>query len=92
MAYFSVHDVAQMVLQLGPGTEMAKIGIASAFRLIPVHPGDHYLLGMRWNNQMYIDKQLPFGLHSVPVLFNAYAEALEWIIRTTSVTHPSLSG
>ena len=87
MAYSTVHDAARMVLQLGPGTEMAKIDIASAFRLIPVHPDDRYLLGMRWNNQVYIDKQLPFGLRSAPVLFNAYADALEWIIRTAGVTH-----
>ena len=66
---------------------MAKIDIASAFHLIPVHPDDCYLLGMRWNNQVYVDKQPPFGLRSAPVLFNAYADALEWIIRTSGVTH-----
>ena len=46
MAYSPVSDAAQIILQLGPGTEMAKIDIASAFHLIPVHPEDQYLLGM----------------------------------------------
>ena len=69
MAYSSIHDAARMVLHLGMGTEMAKIDIASAFRLIPVHPDNCYLLGMKWNNQVFIDQQLPFGPRSTPVLF-----------------------
>ena len=87
MAYSSVSDAARMILQLGPGTEMAKIDIASAFRLIPVHPDDRYLLGMKWNDHVYIDRQLPFGLRSAPLLFNGYADALEWIIRASGVHH-----
>ncbi len=43
---------ARIILQLGQGTEMAKIDIASAFRLIPVHPDDRYPLGMKWNDQV----------------------------------------
>ena len=87
MAYSSIHDATRMVLHLGTGTEMAKIDIASAFRLIPVHPDDRYLLGTKWNNQVFIDQQLPFGLRSAPVLFNGYADALEWIIRASGVSH-----
>ena len=87
MAYSSFSDAARMILQLGPGTEMAKIDIASAFRLIPVHPDDRYLLGMKWNDHVYIDRQLPFGLRSAPLLFNGYADALEWIIRASGVHH-----
>ena len=87
VAYSSVSDAAQMILQLGPGTEMAKIDIASAFRLIPVHPDDRYLLGMKWNDHVYIDRQLPVGLRSAPLLFNGYADALEWIIRASGVHH-----
>jgi len=52
MAYSSVADAARIILQLGQGTEMAKIDIASAFRLIPVHPDDRYPLGMKWNDQV----------------------------------------
>lgn len=43
---------------------MAKTDIASALCLIPVHPDEWYLLGMKWNNQVYIERQLHFGLRS----------------------------
>ena len=87
MAYSSVTDAARLILQLGVGTEMAKMDIASAFRLIPVHPDDRHLLGMKWKEQVYIDMQLPFGLRSAPVLFNGYADALEWVICSAGVPY-----
>ena len=42
---------------------------------------------MKWNDQVYIDRQLPFGLRSTPALFNSYADTLEWIIRSSGVDH-----
>ena len=41
-----------MLLHLGPGTLMAKIDIASAYRIIPVHPQDRYLLGMSFDKKV----------------------------------------
>ena len=81
MVYSSVASAARMISSLGQGREMAKIDISNAFRIIPVHPDDRHLLGMKRNGKLYIDQQLPFGLRSAPVLFNGYADALEWIMR-----------
>lgn len=64
----------------------AKIDIASAFQISPVHPDDRHLLGMFWDNSVFIDKQLPFGLRSAPAIFYAYADALEWILREKRIT------
>ena len=50
------------------------------YRNIPVHPGDRHLLGMRWQDKVFVDTCLPFGLRSAPKIFNAMADALEWII------------
>ena len=81
MVYSSIEDAARLILGLGKSALLAKIDVASAFRIIPVHPADRYLLGMQWKNKVFIDNQLPFGLRSAPLLFNAYADALEWIFR-----------
>ena len=37
---------------------------------------------------MFIDTVLPFRLHSVPKIFNAVTDALEWIIRKNGVREP----
>ena len=81
MSYnISVDDAIQQVIALGRGTLLAKIDIKSAFRLIPVHPADRHLLVMEWKGSTYADVCLPFGLHSVPKLFNILADLLEWIL------------
>ena len=55
---------------------MAKVDLRNAFRLSPVRPEDWHLLGIHWRGTFYIEKCLPFGLHSAPYLFNLVAEAL----------------
>ena len=37
------------------------------------------LLGASWEVKVYVDKQLPFGLSSALVIFNAYADGVEWV-------------
>ena len=66
LSYVSVDDVAKHVLELGPGTRMAKVDIRSAYRHVPVHPDDRPLLGMQWRGHICVDKALPFGLRSAP--------------------------
>ena len=74
-----------LILASGKGALLAKIDIASAFRIISVHPSDRHLLGMLWKGGVFINKQLPFGLRSAPLIFNAYADALEWILQDLGV-------
>lgn len=81
LSYISVDDVAQVILKLGKGTLLAKVDVKEAFRIIPVHPHDRLLLGMLWDSKLYLDKCLPFGLRSAPLLFTALADALEWVLR-----------
>ena len=64
--YISIDNAINQILLLGKGTMMAKIDIKSAFRLLPVHPADRHLLMMSWNNSVYIDMCIPFGLRSAP--------------------------
>ena len=86
LRYSTVYDAIDSVMRLGRGAPMAKIDIKSAFRLCPVHPSDHNLLGMKWRGSFYFDRVLPFGLRSAPFIFNCLAEALEWIAVQQGVT------
>ena len=60
---------------------MCKTDIESAFRLIPVHPSDHELLGYKWQSQYYYDCCLPFGCRSSPAIFEHFSTAVEWIAK-----------
>ena len=80
LQYVRVDDAIRIIKSLGPGSFMAKTDLKSAFRLIPVHPGNWHLLGIYWQSQYYVDLYLPFGLRSAPYLFNQLSDALEWIL------------
>ena len=58
---------------------MAKTDIKSAFRIIPIHPSDFPLLGMKLDNQFYYDVSLPMGLFSSCAFFEAFSSSSEWI-------------
>ena len=84
--YSSIDDAATRVTALGPGCMLAKMDIRQAYRNIPVAPEDKYLLGLQWNNHIYIDQVLPFGLRSAPMIFSAIADALLWIMLKKGVS------
>ena len=81
LEYVTVDKVAALAMSLGEGSLLAKIDIKSAYRLIPTHPTDRHLLGIRWQDKYYMDNKLPFGLRSAPKIFNAIANALEYCIH-----------
>ena len=86
LTYTRVDNVVQKVITRGKGTLLAKIDIESAFRNVPVHPHDRHLLGMIWENRLYIDNVLPFGLRSAPKIFNAIADGLQWVAEQRGVS------
>ena len=53
--YPSVADAVQFIKMLGPGTLLLKVDLRSAYRIVPVHPLDCHLLGLCWEDQMYVD-------------------------------------
>ena len=80
MHYIKLDQVISMVAKHGPGATMAKFDVEAAYCNIAVHPEDRYLLGMKWRGQFFVDLALPFGLCSVPYIFNCVADMVEWII------------
>ena len=85
LSYASIGAAADMVLRQGKGAELAKLDIASAYRIMLVHRDDRPLLGMKWKGSLYVYTVLPFGLRSAPKVFTALADALEWILHDNGV-------
>ena len=87
LSYVSIDEVVECILHFEPGALLAKVDVKQAYRNIPVHPDDRLLLGMLWKEQLLIDKVLPFGLRSAPIIFSAVADALQWVIQQKGVRH-----
>lgn len=81
VSYASIQDAINYILKLGKGCYMAKSDIKSAFRLVPVHPEDYYLLGFKFNGKYFYDRCLAQGCASSCKIFEEISTALEWILR-----------
>ena len=80
LRYSTVDHLSSLILQEGKWAYLVKADIKEAYRMIPIHPDDQSLLGVRWKGAMYIDKALPFEHRSAPKIFIAVADALQWIL------------
>ena len=74
-------DAVSLVAHYGKGTKMVKVGLKSAFWMVPVCREDWELLGIHSEGQFYVDKCLRLGLRSSPFLFNQVANPLMWILH-----------
>ncbi len=85
LQYSSVENAVDIINHLGRGTELVKIDLSNAYRIVPVHPDDQPLLGICWQGNTYVDRALPFGLRSAPKIFSAVADFLTWILHCEGV-------
>jgi hypothetical protein len=52
VSYTTVDEAIKVIKKIGRGCFLAKTDIASAFRIVPVHPDDHELLGIQFKDQL----------------------------------------
>ena len=82
--YSHFDQVTEKLLKLGMNTQMGKIDIKSAFRLLPCYPGDFDLLGFKFDNFYYIDKCMPMGCSVSCATFERFLSFLECEIKRRS--------
>ena len=82
VSYCTFDDAVNALLKYGRGALLCKTDIEAAFRIIPIHPSDHELLGYKWQSQYYYDCCLPFGCRSSPAIFEYFSSAMEWVTKT----------
>ena len=79
--YTSISNAISEIVKFGKNCYLAKSDIKSAFRIVPIHPSDYHLLGMKWNGDYYFDRCLPMGASSSCHIFEKFSTSLEWIVQ-----------
>ena len=88
LVYATVEEAASLVKGHGKGALMSKLDLMSAYRMVPIHPQDQWLLGIIWKTTVLVDRALPFGLRSAPKIFNSVADGLAWAMSCAGIVHP----
>ena len=79
--YQTIDDAINLINFYGKKCLLAKTDIGHSFKLIPVHPSDHELLGFSIENKFYYDKTLPMGLSYSCNLLERFSSAVHWIVE-----------
>ena len=82
--YTSFDRVVEMLSNIGRNAEIGVLDIKSAFRLLPVYPGDFDLLGIKFDSEYYIDKCLPMGCAISCNIFEKFSTFLHWLVQKQS--------
>ncbi|CAC5417273.1 unnamed protein product [Mytilus coruscus] len=87
--YISFDEVIDMVSSLGKGARLGVQDIKSAFRLLPISPGDFDLLGIYFDGNFYVDKSLPFGCSIACALFEKISTFLHRLVVSSAAVAPN---
>ncbi|XP_053558364.1 uncharacterized protein LOC128649240 [Bombina bombina] len=82
--YASFDKAISVVRKAGRGALLAKADVESAFRLLPVHPRSHHLLGCKFEEQFYVDLCLPMGCSISCSYFERFSSFVEWVVKKKS--------
>ena len=85
--YASLQSAIKVINQLGRGCFMAKADIQSAYRIVPIHPSQHHLLGFKWRNHYYYDKYLPMGMAEACSMFERISDGFVYVFKKFGVTN-----
>lgn len=89
LCYPSVDGAIDFVVALGRGTQLVKIDLKNAYRILPIHLENRQFLGVAWEGHVhvYVGQCLPFGLCSAPKIFTAFADVLAWVLHSKGVPY-----
>ena len=66
---------------LWKGTQVIKLDIRNTCRVVPIYSDDRWLMGMIWEDSLFVNMALPFGLLLASKIFTALADTTEWMVR-----------
>ena len=85
MRYQGIDQAIDAILSVGKGALLSKFDIERAYRNVPIHPEDRFLLGMKWDGQYYVDLTLPFGGRPSATIFSSVADVLQFILSSVAL-------
>jgi hypothetical protein len=80
LTYAKVDDLVDMVLSHQKPL-VWKIDLKRAFRQIPVDPRDYPMLGIAWDQQLYFDTSIPFGVRTGSYCCQRMTNAITYMMK-----------
>ena len=86
LRYPSVDDMVQLIRQYGVGSLLFVADIKRAYRNLRCDPLDWPLTGLMWDNKLYVDTSIAFGLRTGAYFCQRMTNALQAILAAQHCT------
>ena len=87
LTYPSIDSITNSLVKLGPAALIYKVDISRAFRQIKIDPRDIDLLGLKFQNQYFIDRSVPFGYRNGSQIFQRCTDAIRFTMQQHGFPH-----
>jgi hypothetical protein len=81
LTYTKLDDAIRGIVRYGVSTQLCKIDISSAFKILPISPSQYHLFCIKWRGRYYYHTRLAFGCRSSCVIFDNLSRAICWIAK-----------
>ena len=85
--YLSIDSITDALVKLGPAALIYKIDISRVFRQIKIDPRDIDLLGIKFKDQYFIDRSVPFGYRNGSQIFQRCSDAIRFTMQQHGFPH-----
>lgn len=82
VTYITFKQIITWIAALGPNAWLWKSDLANAYRQLQLKNEAIPLLGIKWLNRYVFDCRGPFGLASMPAIFQSFGDALLFCVIT----------
>jgi hypothetical protein len=79
--YPKAEFAAAAMRTLGARAWAVVVDVKGAFRLMPVHASQRYLLGFMLGGRLFVHNVAPFGGRATPAIWETLAQLVQWILR-----------
>ena len=80
VSYTTLNHAAKVLHDSGPDSEFVAADAAEAFRIIPMAESEWPLLGLSWENQVYLETRLVFGTMPAPAIYQCLTSFIAWLL------------
>ncbi len=81
VTYAKLDEALKVIANCGRGALLAKVDLLACFRRFSVFQGDFYLLGFKFEGQVFVDKVLSMDLLKAIKIAEELSTILEWKFR-----------
>ena len=80
-----IDSLVEKINAIGPNALLYKIDLERAFRNLRIDPFDYPVLGLKWQDSIFVDLGVPFGFATGAASCQSCTDLVTWKLRQNNI-------